>query len=145
MRILSRRQFLGLGILALPAAAGIDGRFAEPTWLRVTRLDLHAEPTCRFVHFSDLHYKGDAGYATKVVGAINALAPEFVCFTGDLVEDARFAPAALDFIRQIAQPVYGCPGNWDYNSGADFKEYEKAFWGDWRRLADGSQCRVEKA
>ena len=66
-------------------------------------------------------------YATKVVDTINALAPEFVCFTGDLVEDARFAPAALDFIRQIARPVYGCPGNWDYTSGADFREYEKAF------------------
>jgi hypothetical protein len=38
------------------------------------------------------------------VGTINALAPQFVCFTGDLVEDARFAPAALDFIRQIAPP-----------------------------------------
>ena len=61
------------------------------------------------------------------MGTINALAPEFICFTGDLVEDARFAPAALDFIRQIARPVYGCPGNWDYNSGADFKEYKKAF------------------
>ena len=60
MRTLNRRQFLGLGLAALPAAAGIDGRFAEPTWLRVTRLDLHSQPTCRFVHFSDLHYKGDA-------------------------------------------------------------------------------------
>ena len=89
----------------MPAAAGIDGRFAEPTWLRVTRLDLHSQPACRFVHFSDLHYKGDAGYATKVAGTINALAPEFVCFTGDLVEDACFAPAALDFIRQIARPA----------------------------------------
>ena len=127
MRTLNRRQFLGLGLVALPAVAGIDGRFAEPTWLRVTRLDLHSQATCRFVHFSDLHYKGDADYTTKVAGTINALAPEFVCFTGDLVEDARFAPAALDFIRQIARPVYGCPGNWDYNSGADFKEYKKAF------------------
>ena len=107
--------------LALPAAAGIDGRFAEPTWLRVTSLDLHSQPACRFVHFSDLHYKGDAGYATKVAGTINALAPEFVCFMGDLVEDACFAPAALDFIRQIARPVYGCPGNWDYNRGANFR------------------------
>ena len=128
MRSLSRRQFMRLGLFALPAAAaGIDSRFAEPTWLRVTHYDHHPQPTCRFVQFSDLHYKGDAGYAAKVVRTINALAPEFVCFNGDLVEEARFAPAALDFIRQIQRPVYGCPGNWDYGSGADFKEYEKAF------------------
>ena len=127
MRKLTRRRFLGLGLCALPAVAGLDGRFAEPTWLRVTHFDLYPQPTNRFVHFSDLHYKGDAEYAAKVVRTINALEPEFVCFTGDLVEDARFAPAALDFIRQIQRPVYGCPGNWDYGSRADFREYEKAF------------------
>ncbi len=127
MRSLSRRQFLGLGLFALPAAAGIDGRWVEPTWLRVTHLDLHPQPTCRFVQFSDLHYKGDADYATEVVEQINALDPDFVCFTGDLIEKASYAPAALDFIRQIERPVYGCPGNWDYGSGADFREYVKAF------------------
>jgi predicted MPP superfamily phosphohydrolase len=127
MRKLSRRQFLGLGLVALPAVAGIDGRFAEPTWLRVTHFDLNSQPTCRFVQFSDLHYKGDAEYAAKVIRTINGLAPEFVCFNGDLVEDKSFAPAALEFIRQIERPVYGCPGNWDYGSGANFKEYEKAF------------------
>src|SRR6266446_7781811 len=126
MRTISRRRFLGLGLCALPTAAfGFDSRFAEPTWLRVTELEVYPQPTCRFVHFSDLHYKGDAEYATKVVRTINALEPEFVCFTGDLVEEAQFAPPALDFIRQINRPVYGCPGNWDYSSRADFKEYEK--------------------
>jgi hypothetical protein len=34
-------------------------------------------------------------HAAEVVRTINALAPEFVCFTGDLVEDARFAPKRL--------------------------------------------------
>ena len=52
MRTLNRRQFLGLGLVALPAAAGIDGRFAEPTWLRITHLDLHSQSTCRFVRSS---------------------------------------------------------------------------------------------
>lgn len=93
----------------------------------MTQFDLTPQPAHRFVHFSDLHYKGDAEYAAKVVETINALEPEFVCFTGDLIEEARFAPAALDFIRQIERPVYGCPGNWDYGSHADFRLYEKAF------------------
>ena len=128
MRRITRRRFLGLGLCALPAAAaGIDGRLIERTWLRIARFELYPQPTDRFVHFSDLHYKGDANYAAEIVQRINALAPKFVCFTGDLVEDARFAPAALDFIRQINRPVYGCPGNWDYRSGADFRTYEKAF------------------
>ena len=124
---MTRRKFLGLGLVALPAAAGVDARFAEPTWLRITHFDLSPRPTKRFVQISDLHYKGDAEYAAKVVETINGLEPEFVCFTGDLIEEARFAPAALDFIRKIQRPVYGCPGNWDYGSGADFALYRKAF------------------
>ncbi|MEO8440625.1 MAG: metallophosphoesterase [Spartobacteria bacterium] len=127
MRNLSRRQFLGLGLVALPAVAGLDGRFVEPTWLHITQLDFHPQPTCRFVQFSDLHYKGDAEFASKLVATINDLAPDFVCFTGDLLEDKRYAPEALDFIRRIERPVYGCPGNWDYGSGASFIEYYKAF------------------
>ena len=126
-RKLTRRQFLGLGLCALPAAAGLDGRFVEPGWPRVTRLDLAPDSKCRFVQISDLHYKGDAEYAAEIVQTVNALEPEFVCFNGDLVEEARFAPAALDFIRQIRRPVYGCPGNWDYGSGANFKAYDEAF------------------
>ena len=121
---LSRRQFLGLGLSPCPRRRVSTGVLPNRAGSRVPT-SISSEPTCRFVQFSDLHYKGDAEYAAEVVGTINPLAPEFVCFTGDLVEDARFAPAALDFIRQIHRPVYGCPGNWDYNSGADFKEYEK--------------------
>ncbi len=126
-RKLRRRQFLGLGLLALPAVAGVDARFIERTWLEVAHFDLRPDPTCRFVQFSDFHYKGDTAYAAKVIGAINTLEPEFVCFTGDLIEEAKHAPAALDFIRQIKRPVHGCPGNWDYGSGVSFKLYEKAF------------------
>jgi predicted MPP superfamily phosphohydrolase len=126
MRRITRRKFLGLGLCALTAVA-IDGRLAEPTWLRITHLELYPQPANRFVHISDFHYKGDADYAAKVVATINGLAPQFVCFTGDLVEEPRFAPAAFDFIRQIKRPIYGCPGNWDYESRVDFRDYEKAF------------------
>ena len=117
-RKLTRREFLGLGLAALPAAIGVDSRFVEPSWLRVTQFDLASEVTCRFVQFSDLHYKGDAEYASEVVRTINALEPEFVCFTGDLIEEARYAPAALEFIRRIDRPVYGSPGNWDFKRRA---------------------------
>ncbi len=124
---MTRRKFLALGLSALPAAAALDARFGEPTWLRLTKFDLSPQPTNRFVHFSDFHYKGDAEYAAKVIETINGLDADFVCFTGDLVEEARFAPAALDFLRQIKRPLFGCPGNWDYSSGADFRLYERAF------------------
>lgn len=124
---MTRRRFLTLAALAIPGAVAVDAAQIEPTSLRLTNLTLNPGGDLRFVHFSDLHYKGDAEYAAEVVEMINRLSPEFVCFTGDLVEDKHFAPAALDFIRQIKAPVYGCPGNHDYWSQTPFAEYEKAF------------------
>ena len=139
----TRRKFLGLGALALPAVLGADSAAFETTALRVTKLR-QGPGNCRFVHFSDFHYKGDAEYATEVVRAINQLTPDFVCFTGDLVEEARFAPEAFAFIRQIEAPVYGTPGNHDFQSGvprADFVNAFTATGGRW--LADDSALLVQ--
>jgi hypothetical protein len=44
------------------------------------------------------------GQATEVVRTLNALREEFVCFAGDQIEEACFAPAALEFVRQINYP-----------------------------------------
>jgi len=126
MSRITRRKFLGLTALALPAAMGADSSAFETTTLRITKLN-HGSGPCRLVQFSDFHYKGDAEYAAEVVRTINTLAPNFVCFTGDLVEEARFAPAAFEFIRQIQAPVYGIPGNHDFQSGVAHSDFEKVF------------------
>ena len=127
MARISRRKFLGLGMLALPAVAGVDARWIEPIRFHVKEFSRPNGGTCRFVQFSDLHYRGNHRYAAEIVGAINDLQPEFVCFTGDLIEDRRFLAEALGFIRRIKTPVYGSPGNHDYWSGAPFSEYHRAF------------------
>ncbi|CAN5201279.1 metallophosphoesterase [soil metagenome] len=139
MPMMTRRKFLALGVLALPAAAGVNAAAIEPTALRLTRLELNPGGNLRFVQFSDLHYKGDTRYAAEVIRTINELAPQFVCFTGDLVEHTDFAPAALDFIRQIKAPVYGSPGNHDYWCGASFADYEAAF------AATGGEWLVDRS
>jgi uncharacterized protein len=134
----TRRKFLGLGAMALPAVLGADSAAFETTSLRVTKLQRGAG-NCRFVHFSDFHYKGDGEYAAEVIRCINELAPDFVCFTGDLVEEARFAPDAFEFIRQIKAPAYGTPGNHDFQSGVPRSDFVAAFGatgGAW--LADDS-------
>ena len=123
---MTRRKFLGLAALALPAAAVGVNSGLETTKLRVTNVQ-RGPGSCRFVHFTDFHHKGDVEYAAEMVRTINQLKPEFVCFTGDLVEEARFAPEALSFIRQIEAPVYGAPGNHDYQSGVRFSDVAEAF------------------
>jgi predicted MPP superfamily phosphohydrolase len=127
MSAIPRRDFLKIGALAVPAALGLDARFIEPTALCVRKLTLNPTGTCRFVHFTDFHHKGNADYAGELVRAITALQPDFVCFTGDIVEQRRFADEALRFIRDIKAPVYGCPGNHEYSSGISFRDCEAAF------------------
>lgn len=128
MSKITRRKFLGLTALTLPAALGANARFIEPTSLRITKFNLSGGTgDCRFVHFTDFHHKGDVKYAAEVVRTINELGPDFVCFTGDLVEEARFAQEALGFIQQIQAPVYGSPGNHDYWSHVSFPQFERTF------------------
>lgn len=126
MSKITRRRFLGLSALAVPAALGAKASAFETTALRVTKLTVGASG-CRFVQFTDFHYRGDREYAAEVIRTINDLAPEFVCFTGDLVEEARFAAEAMAFVRQIHVPVYGAPGNHDIQSGVPFSDFAQAF------------------
>ncbi len=124
---LTRRRFLlasGIGL----AAAGVDAVAVEPTNLKVVHRRLTTgKPSHRFVHFTDLHYKGDRDYAAKVVRTINSFSPEFVCFTGDIVEHAPYLGEAFSFIQQIKAPIYAVPGNHEYKSGVHFKDVEAGF------------------
>jgi|tagenome__1003787_1003787.scaffolds.fasta_scaffold20845498_2 predicted MPP superfamily phosphohydrolase len=134
MSTISRRRFLKIATLSVPALAGVHASLVEPRRIQVRYLQGSSQPTCRFVHFTDLHYRGDAEYASEIVQTINRLKPEFVCFTGDLIEHKEWVPEALSFIAQIKSPVYGSPGNHDYWSGASFPDFVRVFrqtGGDW--------------
>ncbi len=124
---MTRRRFLKLTTLAIPTAFAAETHFVETTRLRVRALDADPNGKLRFVHFSDFHYKGDRRYASEVVRQINSVSPEFVCFTGDLVENRKYFEEALGFIGQIEKPVYGSPGNHDYWCGAPFAEFQRVF------------------
>ena len=71
--------------------------------------------------------KGDTPTPNEVIRTINELNPEFVCFTGDLVENIKYLDEALGFISQIQVPVYGSPGNHDYWCRAPFSEFQRVF------------------
>jgi predicted MPP superfamily phosphohydrolase len=122
----SRRKFLG-AIVTTPLAIGTHAAIFEPTWLRVERLRLSERPQHRFVQITDIHHKGDRKYLEKVVRLINAQKPDFVCFTGDLVEDAHFAAEAFEVLCSVSAPIYGIPGNHDYWAEIDFEDAKEAF------------------
>jgi len=144
-RKFSRRRFIRRACVLAPFAAAGDAFGVEPKWIKTTRLRLTDQPEHRFVQFTDLHHKGDRSHLESVVKQINSLAPDFVCFTGDLIEEAKCLPEALEILSGIKFPLYGIPGNHDYWSKAPFEPISKCFaatGGAWledeaRVIADG--------
>ena len=127
-RKISRRAFLAAGLLAAPCVVVADAGWLEPQWVKIRRLRLaQGKPGLRFVHFTDLHHKGDRAHTQSVVDMINSLKPDFVCFTGDIMEEGKFLPEALEILSGIKAPMYGVPGNHDYWSRAPFGDISKCF------------------
>ena len=125
---MTRRRFLWAAALSSPFVAMADARFVEPQWLKIKRLNFATgKPTHRLVHFTDLHHKGDVRLLKSVVAAINSLSPDFVCFTGDLIEEGKYLPEALEILSGIKAPMFGVPGNHDYWSKASFEPIGKGF------------------
>ena len=128
MKSLSRRRFLRRALWTAPLLGATEAFGVEPHWLAIKTVSLAKGPVRhRFVQFTDVHHKGDADYLQRVVAEINRLAPDFVCFTGDLVEQAEFVAPALEILREIRAPLYGIPGNHDHWSGADFRPAHAMF------------------
>ena len=124
----SRRRFLTGAILLSPFLAGAEAKWLEPSWLKLRHVKLcRGKAAHRFVHFTDVHHKGDKAYLESVVKLINSVSPEFVCFTGDLIEDRKWVNEALGVFSKIKSPLFGVPGNHDYWSKTPFDDFSKVF------------------
>jgi predicted MPP superfamily phosphohydrolase len=126
----TRRKFIltvSAVLVGTPATLALDARGIEPQWVKLKRLRLSDKPTHRFVHFSDLHHKGDCAHTQSVVDMINSLSPDFVCFTGDLLEEKAYLAESLQLLSGIKSPLYGVPGNHDYESGISFADVRQTF------------------
>jgi len=119
---------LFLAALASPVLVYADAAWIEPNWVKVRFIKLaQGKPSHRIVHITDIHHKGDRLYLESAVRKINALSPDAVCFTGDLIEDKRFVSEALQIMERIKSPLYGVPGNHDYWSHAHFGDFANSF------------------
>lgn len=124
---ISRRAFVISALAAVPAGALLDACL-EQAWVKVRHLRIgQGEPSHRFVHISDLHYRGSRSALERVVSSINTISPDFVCFTGDLIEEKAHTAAALDILSRIKSPLYGIPGNHDFWANIEFDDVARCF------------------
>ncbi|MEF8823965.1 MAG: metallophosphoesterase [Desulfohalobiaceae bacterium] len=82
----------------------------------------------RIIHFSDFHFKGDLEHGRKVVGLINSKKPDWVFFTGDLLEfgSRRYLEQALGLLKELRSPCYSVLGNHDPSDSKALDLYDQA-------------------
>ncbi|WP_409346368.1 metallophosphoesterase [Paenibacillus sp. MBLB4367] len=138
---MNRRSFLKkgamilAGTIAAPSAAFAYSRYLEPSWLEVKQVALTlprlpaAFDGLRIVQFSDVHlgYHFDPVKLDNLVTRINALAPDLVCFTGDLFDFAvgGDGPRTIQALSRIEAKLgkWAVLGNHDYYAG--FRNVQK--------------------
>lgn len=116
----------GAAFAAVVLVSMLYGSFVTPYRPDVTEVTLEYESLpqgfdgYRIVHISDAHlgtFGGDTAFVSQCVDAINALKPDAVCFTGDLVsmtaEEAKPFKAVLARLH-ARDGVYSILGNHDY-------------------------------
>ena len=119
--------FRGLWFMLFPWLAWLYGTLVERNRFRVKRTEIVSQtlPSSfdgyRIVHISDMHLMSFAGRERaleRAVGKINALEPDIIAFTGDLV---TLGPEELDGLQDILSAmkarngVYAVLGNHDYS------------------------------
>lgn len=133
-----KRAFLwGLLSLLLPPGAILYGSLIERNTFRVKKIELSYENLpegfrdYRIVHISDIHARSFSKREKslqRAVDKINALDPDMIAFTGDLI---TMTPDELDPISAVLSSmkardgVFSVLGNHDYCMYSDMSQTEK--------------------
>lgn len=128
LKKITRRSFLGMTLAALPGLSFARLLEVESEHLVIKKMFLDGVTLRKkFVHFTDLHFTGKSLVTENTIEIVRNQKPDFACFTGDLIDTPEYAEGAFAFIQSLGCPVYGVPGNHDYQSGVPFADYAKAF------------------
>ena len=105
--------------------------FVDPARLEVNRHDLRAAPQrqgLRVVQLSDLHLQTMGAHEQEVVQQVQALRPDLLVLSGDMVDRKDALPVLATFLEAVG-PVrtIAVPGNWEHWSDVDFDGLRKLF------------------
>ena len=121
----------GLWFMLFPWLAWIYGTVVERNRFRTEEVEIANEsvPTTfdgyRIVHISDMHlmsFAGREGALRRAVNKINALEPDMIAFTGDLV---TMGPEELDGLQDILATLRAKDGVYSILGNHDYSEYRR--------------------
>lgn len=116
---LNRRKFLTIGGLSLLGYSIVDGFFIGPDWLDVTyhiQGDRSRSKFMRIVQVSDLHLRKTKPIYEEITGLLNTLQPDFILFTGDMIDRNQNFHLFEEMYLRINQKSIklGIMGNWEW-------------------------------
>ncbi len=135
LRRYTKRFFWILGSLFLVAGTVFYAFGIEPYWIRIHRVTVHDSALAKviggykIVHITDVHITRGLGFREKqLISKINALKPDILFFTGDLMDSADQIPAAQELIRSLRAKIgfFGLSGDTD-RMVMDEKSFGQAF------------------
>lgn len=134
---ISRRAFLQKGIGVVPVGAlsigpaGAVAAAASPVVRRVDVSSQHIPPGLdglKILQLTDIHL-GIFMHTTQVraaVEAVRAERPDLVVLTGDIADELRLIPEAVEILRELNPPlgIFACIGNHEiYRGRAEAEQY----------------------
>ena len=114
--------WLALSVLALSVSLGAWGIYKafRPTIKKVALTTDKTPTKLRFVQISDVHIGSRSSrFLVHVVDQITRLAPDFVCITGDFIDERNVSLAQLSPLAQLSMPIYFCSGNHEHYEDFD--------------------------
>lgn len=121
----------GLWFMLFPWLAWIYGTVVERNRFRTEEVEIASESVpaafdgYRIVHISDMHlmsFAGREGALQRAVDKINALEPDMIAFTGDLV---TMGPEELDGLQDILSTLQAKDGVYSILGNHDYSEYRR--------------------
>jgi len=115
-----RPAWFGYAVITVVGIATIYGA-VHARHFRVVYHKIPSPVRLRLVHMSDLHLGSvRAGYAARIVDAINSLQPDAILVTGDTIDSTYpVSSDALQVLRGLKAPVFCVTGNHERYAGLD--------------------------
>ncbi len=108
---------IGWSLLMLWLIAGLWGTVKAwyPDIVRIKLESNKLKKSITFVQISDVHIGSrTTQFLHQVVQEINALGPDFLCITGDFIDQRDINAAQLQPLTALRMPVYFCTGNHEH-------------------------------
>lgn len=105
---------LALGTLVITLAAGLWGLSVawKPDLVTVRLVSDKLGKPVRFVQISDVHIGSRTiRFLEKTMQRIEALQPDFLCITGDFIDQPGITEDKLKSLKLFTGPIYYCIGN----------------------------------